>query len=209
MKKMFLVMMCLGMALTWTVNRADALGESDRTVVYKIVHHSASGELTSYVAYSIAADEPTAYWLQRTTHLKLDSAPLSITQTLLDKATLQPIRYLMYRPANMDKPPRVVDLPLSDMGKDEVLPTSITGMFVDAGQLHVEAGTFAVKQGQTNKLRLWLGADAPVLGVVKAQAQDWTMELVRIDQHAEDLFPQKPPKGGTVNLKEFRSSGEF
>lgn len=202
MKKLLFVIMCFSMMLSWAVNRADALGETDRTVVYKIVHQSASGELISYVACSIVAAEGTSYWLQRTTHLKLDSAPLSITQTLINKATLLPVRYLMYRPANMDKPPRVVDLPLAEMGKDEVLPTTSTGMFVDAGQLQVEAGTFTVKQGEKNKLQLWLSPDVPVLGVVKAQAQDWTMELVRIDQQAKDLFPQKPPKGGTVHLKE-------
>lgn len=200
--KNFVIVICASLLLFIAVQHAGALGETDVTTIYKMVHQSAAGPLESYTAYSIVAREKTGYWLQRVTYLTLESAPLSITQTLLDETTHQPLRYLMHRPANMDKPARVVDLPLSDMGQDEVLPTPVMANFADAGQLETPAGTFAVKQGQMDKFSLWLSPDAPVMGVVKAETEEWTMELVRIDSHVEDFFPRRPAQGGTVVLED-------
>jgi len=179
-----------------------ALGETDRTVIYKVTQHTTAGELTSYTAYSIVAREESGYWLQRTTHLRLGSKSLSITQTLLNDFTHKALRYIMHRPANMKRPENVIDLPLEKMGKDEILPTPITKAFTDAGQVQVAAGTFEAKQGQVGDFMLWVSPDVPVLGVVKVEAPEWTMELLRIDHTAADLLSKKPKKGGIVYLKD-------
>jgi hypothetical protein len=102
----------------------------------------------------------------------------------------------------MDRPAVVVDMPLEEMGKDEVFPTPITEAFTDAGRLQVQAGEFTVWEGQQGDFTLWVSPDVPVLGVVKVETPEWTMELFRIDPSVTDLFPKKPPKGGRVFLEE-------
>ena len=196
----------VGLSIILSVSGSDgwALNETRYTVIYKVTHHSAMGDLESYTAYSVVAEEEEGYWLQRTTHMQSpESRPLSITQTLLNSQTHEPLRYIMHRPANMGRPPVVVDRPLAEMGKDEILPIPITDAFSGAGNLSVAAGTFAVKTGRVDdKFIVWVNSEVPVLGVVKAETPDWTMELFRIDPHAEDLLVPKPPKGGRVYLKE-------
>lgn len=188
--------------ISWA-SSVDALGETDQTIIYKITHQTTAGELTSYTAYSIVAREESGYWLQRTTSMQADfKTLLSITQTLLNNSTHEPLRYIMHRPANMQRPENVLDLPLEKMGQDEILPTPITEAFASAGQVQVAAGTFEAKQGQVGDFMLWVSPDVPVLGVVKVQAPDWTMELFRIDKTAGDLLPKKPQKGGIVYLKD-------
>ena len=197
-----LLSLCLALMFISGVSTVSALGEKDKTEIYKITHHTKAGELVTYTGYSIVVQEKAGYWLQRVTSKQPDSQPLSITQTLLDNATHKPLRYIMHRPANMNRPALVSDLPLDQMGKDEILPTPITNAFTDAGQVQVAAGTFAAKQGQVGDFKLWVSPDAPVLGVVKAETPEWTMELFRIDPKVVDLLPQKPKKGGSVPMKE-------
>lgn len=177
-----------------------ALGEQDKTVTYKYTHHTSAGDLSTYVHYTIAAQEEDGYWLQRVATMQRDSEPLSITQTLLNDYTHEPLRYIMYRPPQMNQPANVLDLPLSKMGQDEILPTPETGTFATEEQVQVEAGTFTAKKGSDGKATLWLNLDIPVLGVVKAETEEWTMELVQIRDESEDLLPKKPPKGGIVYL---------
>jgi hypothetical protein len=191
-------MMCL---LFGVVSTAFALEEKDTTVIYKVTTHSKAGDLINYVAYSIVAQDKADYWLQRTTSNEPDSQPLSITQTLIDSKTHKPLQYIMYRPERMNRPANVADFPLTEMGKDEILPLPITSEFADAGHIQVPAGDYAVKQAQVGPATRWVSPDVPVLGVVKAEAPDWTMELFRIDSKAADLLPQKPQKGGVVYLK--------
>lgn len=179
-----------------------ALGEREKTVTYKFTHHTTAGDLTTYIHYSIAAQEDEGYWLQRVTTMQRDSAPLSITQTLLNDYTHEPLRYIMHRPAKMNQPANVIDLPLSRMGQDEILPTPLTGAFSDEEQVQVEAGTFTAQKGSDGRSVLWVNLEIPVLGVIKAETEDWTMELVQIQDNAEDLLPKKPPKGGIVYLDE-------
>ena len=74
----------------------------------------------------------------------------------------------MHRPANMGRPPVVVDQPLAEMGKDEILPIPITDAFSDAGTLNVAAGIFAVKTGRVDdKFIVWVNSEVPVIGVVR------------------------------------------
>ena len=202
MKLRQLALLNLVFVLLFSTIAAYSLGETEQTVIYQITHHTNAGELTSYTTYSIVAQEKAGYWLQRTTHMQIDSKPLSITQTLLESSTHKPLRYIMHRPARMDRPAIVVDMPLEEMGKDEVLPTPITDAFADAGRLQVQAGEFAVWQGQVGEFSLWANPDVPVLGVVKVETPEWTMELFRIEPSVTDLFPHKPPKGGRVFLEE-------
>ena len=203
MKKPIITILSIALILMIWASSVYALGETDHTVVYKVTHHSKTGELISYAAYSIVAQGKSGYWLQRTTSMEPDfKTLLSITQTLLNDSSYEPLRYIMHRPANMKRPENVIDLPLEKMGKDEILPTPITEAFTDAGQFQVAAGTFEVKQGQVGGFMLWISPDTPVLGVVKVEAPDWTMELFRIDNTAVDLLPKKPEKGGIVYLKE-------
>jgi hypothetical protein len=200
-KPVVFVLSVLLILMTWT-SMVYALGEKDKTVIYKIISHTKAGDLITYTAYSIVAHEKSGYWLQRTTSMQPDSKPLSITQTLLDDLTHEPLRYIMHRPANMEHPDNVLDLPLEKMGKEEILPTPLTKAFAEAGRVQVAAGTFEAKQGQFGDFMLWVNLDVPVLGVVKAETPDWTMELVRIDPRAVDLLPKKPKKGGIVYLNE-------
>jgi hypothetical protein len=204
MKHTLFILFSLIFILTITFSAGWALNEEGQTIIYKVTHHSSAGDLASYVAYSIAAKEQQAYWLQRTTHMQSpESQPLSITQTLLDGETHAPLRYIMHRPPNMGRPAVVVDLPVAEMGKDEIFPTPITNDFSDSGALQVAAGTFAVKTARIGEeFTVWASPDVPVLGVVKVEAPDWTMELFRIDPYAEDLLSPKPPQGGRVYLKE-------
>jgi len=202
MKRQILYISIAFILLSW-VSSVYALGEKDQTIIYKVTHQTTAGELTSYTAYSIVAQEESGYWLQRTTSIQPDfKTLLSITQTLLNDSTHEPLRYIMHRPANMQRPENVIDLPLEKMGKDEILPTPISGTFADVGQVQVAAGTFEAKQGQVGDFMLWVSPDVPVLGVVKVEVSDWTMELFRIDETADDLLPKKPKKGGVVHLKE-------
>lgn len=191
-------MLSISAAVGWTLN------EEGQTVIYKVTHHASGGDLESYTAYSIAAKEQVGYWLQRTTHIQSpDSQPLSITQTLLDSETHEPLQYIMHRPPNMGRPAVVIDLPLAEMGKNEIFPTPLTNDFSDSGSLQVDAGTFAVKTARIDdKFTVWASPEVPVLGVVKVETPDWTMELFRIDPYAEDLLTSKPPKGGRIYLKE-------
>jgi hypothetical protein len=169
--------------ISWT-SSVYALGETDQTIIYKV-------------------QEKTGYWLQRTTSMQPDfKTLLSITQTFLNNSTHEPLRYIMHRPANMKRPENVIDLPLEKMGKDEILPTPISEAFADAGQVQVAAGVFEARQGQAGDFMLWVSPDVPVLGVVRVEAPDWSMELFRIDVTAGDLLPKKPQKGGIVYLKE-------
>ena len=181
---------------------AFALGETGKTLTYKVTHNTAAGKLTTYAHYSIVAHAEAGYWLQRTTSMRPDSKPLSITQTLLDDYTHEPLRYIMHRPAKMDRPPSVIDLPLSEMGKDEILPTPLIGAFTEDAHLQLEAGSFDTKKGWDGHATLWVSLDIPVLGVAQAETQDWTMELVRIKDGAVDLLSQKPSEGGVVYLKD-------
>ena len=190
------ILVCIGYAVT-----GYALGETQQTVLY-VTTYKGSQTPPVYTSYSIVAHAESGYWLQRTTSIQPDSEPLSITQTLLDNDTHKPLRYIMHRPANMKQPERVVDLPLSEMGKDEVLPTPLTNAFKESAHLEVPAGTYDTKKGQNGNDTLWLSLDIPVLGVAKAEMKDWTMELFRIDHNVVDLLPNKPPKGGIVPVNE-------
>jgi hypothetical protein len=202
MRKHYVSTLSLLLILISWISMAYALEEKDKTVIYQVTIHSNAGDLISYTAYTIATQEKTGYWLQRTTATQPDSKPLSITQTLLDNTTHKPLRYIMHRPANMNRLENVIDFPLEQMGTDEVLPTPITADFADAGRIQVAAGTFEVQQAHIGGQTLWVNPDVPVLGVVKAETADWTMELVRIDPQAIDLLPKKPQKGGIVYLNE-------
>jgi hypothetical protein len=193
---MMIILICTGYSVT-----GYALGETQQTVMY-VTTYKESQTPPIYTSYSIVAHTESGYWLQRTTSLQPDSAPLSITQTLLDNDTHKPLRYIMHRPANMKQPERVVDLPLSEMGKDEVLPTPLTKAFNEQVNIEVPAGTYDTQKGQDGNITLWLNLDIPVLGVVKAEMKDWAMELFRIDQNVVDLLPNKPPKGGIVPVNE-------
>jgi hypothetical protein len=194
---------CIMLLVGWALN-VQALGETDRTVVYKVTHQTKAGALSTYAAYSIVAQEETGYWLQRTTSMQPDSELLSITQTLLDDLTHEPLRYIMHRPGNMDTPENVLDLPLTKMGQEEILPMPLTNAFAEAGQVQVPAGMFDARKGYVDDGWYWVSLDVPVLGVVKAERPEMTMELFRIEQGAVDLLPQKPPKDGIVYL----NSGE-
>ncbi len=188
-----------------SVTTSYALGETQQAVTYLVTHKTAQtthvANLTVYVTYTIAARTESAYWLQRTTSIKADARPLSITQILLDDRTHQALRYIMYRPANMGCPENVIDLPLSKMGTDEILPIPVTKAFSEETHLDVAAGTYTAYKDEKECVMLWLNDDVPILGVVKAEAEDWTMELFRITDNSGDLLPQKPPKGGIVYLK--------
>jgi hypothetical protein len=202
MKRPILYISIIFIIISWP-SSVYALGETDQTIIYKVTHQTTAGELTSYIVYSIVAREKTRYWLQRTTSMQPDfKTLLSITQTLLNDSSYEPLRYIMHRPANMKRPENVIDLPLEKMGKDEILPTPVTDAFADAGQVQVAAGIFEAKQGQAGDFMLWVSPDVPVLGVVKVEALEWTMELFRINDTAVDLLPKKPEKGGIVYLKE-------
>ncbi len=200
MQKQTLYVFSIVLILIGCSSMVYALRETDRTVIYKITYQSTAGKLTTYTAYSIVAQTESGYWLQRTTFMQPDSDPLSITQTLLNASTHEPLRYIMHRPANMKRPENVIDLPLEQMGKDEILPTPITNAFADTGRLQVAAGAFEVKQGQVRDSMLWVSPDVPVLGVVKVETPEWTMELFRIDHAVVDLLPKKPEKGGIVYI---------
>ena len=191
---------CLFLIILLVAPSVFALGEREKTVTYKFTHRTAAGELTTYAHYSIAAQEGEGYWLQRVATLQPESAPLSITQTLLDDYTHEALRYIMHRPAKMDQPENVIDLPLSKMGQDEILPTPETGAFTEEERLELAAGAFDAKKGWNGKATVWINLDIPVLGVVKAETEEWTMELFRMSDRAEDLLSQKPPKGGIVYL---------
>ncbi len=202
-KKLFAIMTLL-LSVAGFAMSAYALGETDMTVTYKVITRSSAGDLTTYVSYNIAAADNDGYWLQRTTYMTLDSKPLSITQTLLDNETHAAKRYIMHRPANMDRPESVIDLPLAKMGKDEILPqpTPESADKDSVIRVQVEAGEFAIQEVPADGVTLWVSADVPVLGVAKVEAADWTMELVSIVNASDDLFPKKPAPGGVAYMEE-------
>ena len=197
---------CLSMLMLVNIAvNAYALQETQQTVVYEVTYKAQQTtdavSAPIYVAYTVVAPFETAYWLQRATSMKIDSTPLSITQTLLDARTHQALRYIMHRPANTNRPENVIDLPLSKIGKDEIFPVPMTTASAEKRDIQVAAGSYTAHKGKKELFSLWLHADVPVLGVVKAEAKDWVMELFRITDNAKDLLPQKPPKVGIVYLK--------
>ena len=179
---------------------AFALGEPDKMVTYKVTYHTSAGTSVLFTSYSVVATAEGGYWLQRTTAMSPDAEPLSITQTLLDASTHQPQRYIMYRPAKMNQPASVVDLPLAKMGKDEILPMTITGTATE--QLQLEAGTFDTQKRTDGEVTFWGAADVPVLGIAKVETPEWIMEAFSIQDGVIDLLPEKPASGGTVYLEE-------
>lgn len=202
-KKLLTIMMSL-IGVAGFAMSAHALGETDTTVTYKVMTHSSAGDLVTYTSYNIADVEDGGYWLQRTTYMTPDAEPLSITQTLLDNDTHAAKRYIMHRPANMDRPESVIDLPLAKMGKEEILPCPMPES-TDRDSViraQVEAGIFAIQEVDINGALLWVSADVPVLGVAKVETKEWTMELISIENVSEDLFPNKPTSGGVVYLNE-------
>lgn len=184
-----------------SVNVVYALGESGTTVMYKVTQHTTAGDLTTYTVYTIAAQQDGGYWLQRTVRIQPDGKPLSITQTLLDNATHEPLRYIMHRPAKMGQPENVIDLPLSKMGQHEILPTPVASHASGPVVIETPAGSFDTLQQEAGEAALWLNQSVPVLGVVRAKTQEWTMELFRIENQSVDLLPEKPEKGGIVYLE--------
>ena len=200
-KKLFSIMIAFASIAGFAMS-AYALGETGTTVTYKVTTHSSAGDLVNYTSYNIAAIEGDSYWLQRVTYMTPGANPLSITQTLLDHKTYTAKRYLMHRPANMDRPESVIDLPLAKMGKEEILPNPAAESASGTAQIETEAGTFTAQEVAADGATLWLSADAPVLGVVKVETNDWTMELIRIENASEDLFPNKPAPGGVVYMNE-------
>ena len=193
---MIVILICTSYSVT-----GYALGETQQTVLY-VMTYKGSQTPPMYTSYSIVASTESGYWLQRTTSLQPDSRPLSITQTLLDTETHKPLRYIMHKPANMKQLERVVDLPLSEMGKDEVLPGSLLKASKEHARVEVPAGTYDTQKGQDENVTVWLNLDIPVLGVVKAEMKDWTMELFQIDHNVVDLLPKKPLKDGMVHMNE-------
>ncbi len=200
MKKQMIFWCCVLVGISYATI-GFALGEMGKTLTYKVTHDTAAGKLTTYTHYSIVASEKNGYWLQRAITISPDSKPLSITQTLLDDFTHEPLRYIMHRPAKMNRPENVIDLPLSKMGKDEILPTPLTGIFNEPVGLQLEAGAFDTMKGRDGDVVLWVSLDIPVLGVAKVETSKWTMELIRITDKAVDLLPKKPPKGGIAYYK--------
>ncbi|PID56891.1 hypothetical protein CSB45_09530 [candidate division KSB3 bacterium] len=173
-----------------------SLGEEQVTVTYKVIHTTRAGELISYAHYSVAAHEAEGYWLQRVISLTADSKPLSIVQILLDRDTHQARRYIMHRPAKMDQPPSVIDLPLDRMGKDEILPMPLKAISGVREIIPTEFAEFDALKCSAKNSTIWLSAAVPVLGVVKVEHAEFTMTLSQIRDSARDLLSQKPPKGG-------------
>jgi hypothetical protein len=180
---------------------AFSLGEEQITVSYKVIHTTGAGELTSYAHYGIVGYEDDAYWLQRVISMTLDSKPLSITQTLLDSKTHHALRYIMHRPAKMDRPPSVIDLPLDRMGKDEILPFPLEALSGVRENIQTEIGEFDALRISEDDTVLWLSADIPVLGVAKTANAEFTMELIHVRDTTDDLLAKKPPRGGVVYLE--------
>ena len=181
---------------------AFSLGEEQISVSYKVIHASSAGDLISYAHYSVVAYEEDSYWLQRVISMTPNSKPVSITQTLLDRETHEALRYIMHRPAKMNRPASVIDLPLERMGKDEILPLSPEGLPGLREDIRLEAGNFETLRISQGDAVLWLSADIPVLGVAKAETDVFTMELIHVSNAARDLLSKKPPKGGVVNLED-------
>ncbi len=200
MKKYILYVVLGGFFMFSSVTPAFALGETGTTVVYRVTHTTPAGTLSTYASYRIVAHEKHGYWLQRTITLTPESAPLSVTQTLFDDFTHEPLRYIMHRPAKMGRPENVIDLPLSKMGKDEILPVPGGKPGANSTPLQTDIGVFETREVVIDGTQFWLSLQIPVLGVVKAATEEWTMEVVRISQGAEDLLPKKPPQGGIVYL---------
>lgn len=200
-KKFFSIMIAFASIAGFAMS-AYALGETDTTVTYKVTTHSSAGDLVNYTSYNIAAIEGGSYWLQRVTYMAPGANPLSITQTLLDRKTHAAKRYLMHRPANMDRPESVIDLPLAKMGKEEILPNPNAESASGTIQITTEAGSFVTQEIAADHITVWVSADAPVLGVVKVETSDWTMELISVENTSEDLFPNKPAPGGVVYMNE-------
>ncbi len=202
MRKRIVCLLSFIMLYVSFTSTALALGEKGKTLTYKVIHLTAAGKLTTYTHYSIVAQEKNAYWLQRTTTMSVDSKPLSITQTLIHDLTHEPLRYIMHRPAKMNRPENVIDLPLAKMGQDEILPTPLTGAFSESVRLQLQVGMFDTMKGRDGDVVLWVSRDVPVLGVAKVETSEWTMELIGITAKAVDLFSKKPPKGGIVYLED-------
>ncbi len=194
---LLILLICFG-----AVTPLSGLGEMDNTLLYKVTHRTSAGTLVTYTEYSIVAQEKDGYWLQRLVKMSPSAEPVSITQTLMGDFSHEPLRYIMHRPAKMNTPANVIDLPLEKMGKDEVLPTPLTGKFQEIEQIQIEAGTFETKKGREGDATFWLSLDIPVMGVAQVETPEWTMELVSIEDGTVDLLPKKPPKGGIVYLDE-------
>ncbi len=108
----------------------------------------------------------------------------------------------MHRPAKMNRPENVIDLPLAKMGQDEIFPTPLTGAFSESVRLQLQVGMFDTMKGRDGDVVLWVSRDVPVLGVAKVETSEWTMELIGITAKTVDLLSKKPPKGGIVYLED-------
>jgi len=159
----------------WT-SKIEATGDviyktvsPDGKVSYKVIKEAVSPR-PLYLTYSILKKTAKSYLVQIVARDGKDTEPLSISQVLLDRKTGKGLRAVI-------KSPKGIPVAYTP-GRDFI---HISERAVKDGKkmtVTVEGGTYSCLQGRFNGQEVCVSDEVPGLGIVKAIAEDGTLELI-------------------------------
>lgn len=121
-----------------------------------------------FVTYSIVGGDAKRYLLQIVTQQKLDSAPLSVTQVTVDRASGQATKSVIRRPKGPIATP--------ESGLRPFRQAAVQGT---EEPVAVPAGRFTALRAPYRDGTVWVSDQVPALGLVKASFPNGQLELVR------------------------------
>jgi hypothetical protein len=155
----------------------------DGRVSYKVIKESVKPK-PIYLTCSILKATDKDYLVQVVTRERKDTEPLSVSQVLVDRKTGKGVKAIIKSPK---------DLPVSFTPGKELI--HIPEKAVKEGKkvkLTVEAGTYSCVQGTFNGQEVCVSDEVPSLGIVKANLEDGTAELIESSPTgAKDLIKKK------------------
>jgi hypothetical protein len=146
------------------VEERDASGQVKRSVV-----EEPQTPPPLFVTYGVVKSLPKTYTLQVVTSETADSAPLSVTQIVVDRASGKAVRSVIRYPKGVIATPESTLRPFREAALPQGRREEVT---VPAGRFQAVSGTVAGAQ-------VWVSDQVPGLGLVKAVWPAGTLELVR------------------------------
>lgn len=121
-----------------------------------------------FVTYAIVRDDARTYTLQIVTQVSLESAPLSVTQITIDRASGKAVRSVIQRPKGVIATP--------ESGLRPFRQSAVKGT---EEAVAVPAGRFTAVRASYRNGTVWVSDQVPALGLVRATFPTGTLELVR------------------------------
>jgi hypothetical protein len=121
-----------------------------------------------FVTYSILSGDAKSYVLQIVTRQKIDSAPLSVTQITVDRATGQALKSVIQRPKGQIVTP--------ESGLRPFRQATVKGT---PEEVAVPAGRFQAVRASYQNGMVWVSDQVPAMGLAKAQLANGQLELLK------------------------------